>query len=631
MAKVSKSRLNRNYGPPHGATIRGSWWKHDKEKIHEAVRPLVQILRDEQEHRDYYNRMFYSMFVGQGVYGLEGDRYALRANHEFESLMVNVARAIASAANSKLAKDKVRILYLTEGGNWSQQSRAKRITKVVNGTFHSSGFYTENAGAQRDSCVFDLGAVYFYAEGEDVKCMRVPGNEIRVDYMDGRYGRPTSLHREVVIPRTTVAAMYPEHAESINAATLSRETSQTSRGNWVSDSIDVTYSWHLPSGPDEDDGVFCVTTSNSTLECEEYKHAYYPFVFHRWEESPFGFYGQSICHIVAGVQYSINKVVADIQEHVDLSTGFVAVESGAGFNKASLQNVPWAIYEYTGSKVPEHVIPPALSMQKVEWLNWLVNRAHEDTGLSQLFVTSRKPDGLDSGKALREYNDQNSERFQMAQQRFEESHVQAARVITGLYEEIYEGEGNFEIKAHGQKNINSISWEKARMDEKDYAVRPVPTSFLPSTPSAKLQTIQEMLQGGMLGREEAMMLLDYPDLERINTLQGAPLLNIEWRLEQMLDPDEPKYLPPEPNMNLQLAMRLTGVAYNDAQSNGAPEKNLELLLRFESQLQELIDRSAAPPPLPTNGAVPPEALPPALPPAPPIGPDGLPIPQGPIQ
>ena len=624
MPTVTKSRL-RNPDEPSGRTVQGNWWASDKEKLHERVQPLVKILRHEQGHRDYYNRVFYSMFLGRGIGSLDGDRYALRAAGTGD-LQVNISRAIASAANSRLAKDKVRVLYLTEGGDWSQQARAKRITKVVNGTFQASGIYRANAAAQRDSTIFDLGAVYLYREGTKVKCQRVPGNEIRVDYMDGRYGTPASLHREVVVPRGTALAMYPDKEKEIKAAQLARESASSRGGSWISDCIDLVYSWHLPSGPDADDGVFCVTIENDTLEAEDYEHDYFPFVFHRWEDCSYGFYGQSVCHILSGIQYSINKVVNDIQDHVDLSTGFVAIEAGSQVDRQSFVNIPWPLVEYTGA-MPQHVIPPALSMEKLEWLNWLVNRGHEDTGLSQLFVTSRKPDGLDSGKALREFHDQNSERFQMNQQRYEETFMMAAKVITGLYEEIYEDEGNFEISAPGDKAIRKIDWEAARMDESDYVVRPVPTSFLPTTPAAKLQTIQEMLQAGFIGRDEAMLLLDYPDLERFNTLQSAPLLNIEWRIEQMLDPDEPRYLPPEPNMNLELAMKMVNAAYNDAQQNGAPEENLELLRRFEAQTQHFIDAATAPPPeqsgppVPAQGAAPPagpEGMPPEMLPGPPM-------------
>lgn len=586
MPKYLDSKFTKSPGVSH---INSAWWLEDKKKLHEHIQPLVHRLEEEQRHRDYQNRLAYSMWLGHGIAGLEGNRYTVK-HRSTGSLRVNLARAICSAANSKLAKGKVRVLYLTEGGNFSQQARAKRLTKVVNGTINGSGFHEENARAQLDSTIFDLGAVYFWKEGEKVRCERVPGHEIRVDAMDARYGKPSQLHRTKVVARSELLARYkdkPKLVKAIKAANMSEGTTQ-SGSRYIADSVDVTFSWHLPSIRDAKDGLFSITCDGATLEVSEWRHDFFPFVFHQWEPNPFGLYAQSICSILVGIQHSINRVVQDIQDHVDLSTGFVAIESGSNFNQQALTNETWRVCEFSNT-LPQYVTPPAFQQEKLLWLDWLVNRGHEDSGLSQLFVTSRKPDGLDSGKALREYNDQNSERFQMAQLRFEKTYVDAARIIAALYEDIYQREGAFEIRAYGAKTIDRIDWEKARLDEEDYICRPVPTSFLPTTPGAKLQTIQEMLQAGLLGREEAMLLLDYPDLERANMLNNAPILNIEKVIEDMLDPDNPTYRPPEPAMNLQLAMKMVGASYNEAQAGGAPVENLNLLNKFLAACERLLN------------------------------------------
>jgi hypothetical protein len=628
MPRYLESQFNQN--APAGF-VKANWWDQPKKEVHKALIPLMASLEHEQRHRDYLNRIYLSLFVGQGLIGLKGNQYAIRHRNTGQ-IDVNLARRIASAANSKLAKNKVRILHLTEGGNWSQQTRAKRMTKVVNGTFHSTNFYRENARAQLDSCIFDVGAVRFWREREKVCCEKVPGHEIRVDYMDARYGKPSQLHREMVVPRNKLIAQFPKHRELIKYAPHSDGTRQ-SGSRWVVDCVDVTMSWHLPSEEGGKDGMVAMVLPNGTLSAERYTHNYFPFVFHFWEQNPLGFYGQSICSQILGIQYNLRNTVQDIQDHVDLSTGFVVAEPGANFNKQALTNEVWRILETSGPV--QYIAPPAFQRDKLDWVNWLINQGHEDTGLSQLFVTSRKPDGLDSGKALREYNDQNSERFQQAEQRYEETYVAADKIICGLYEEAYEELGNFPVQSSDNKVIQTIDWEAARMDGEDYVVRPVPTSFLPSTPAAKLQTIQEMLQAGLFGREEAMLLLDYPDLERVNTLAQAPLLNIEWRLEKMLDPDEPAYYPPEPTMNLSLAMKLASSAYNDAQVSGAPDENLELILRFMAQIEKMIEDAQAPPP---QAAAPPMAEPPmegppipggngaALPPEAMI-PPGMPVPQ----
>lgn len=617
MPKYRESQFEKRSGKDDGV-VKAAWWTEPKDRVHKAVSALLETLRQDQQTRDADNHLYLRMFMGRSGGGIKGDAYA-RAGKNTGALNINVARTTASAANAKVAKNKVRVLHLTEGGNWGQQARAKRLTKLINGIFYASSVYREMARAQLDACIWDLGAVYFWREGTKVKCERVPGCELRFDAYDARYGRPSQLIRDMVVPRAKLLAEYAgDKAVCKIIKEAPRAESDAHRpGQWVADCVEVRHAWHLKSGEGADDGYEAVTLQNGTLYCEPYKHDYFPFVFHIWEENPLGFGGQSVCSQLVGIQASVTKVARDIQDHSDLSTGFVAMESGSQVSKAAFTNDVWRLIEFTGTP-PQMIAPPAFQQEKLAWLQFLLSRAPQDVGMSEMSVTSRKPAGLDSGKALREFNDLESERFQMVQQRWEESFVHASNIICDLLEEAHEEDGDFEIKVGASKLIESISWAAARIDRENYTTRPVPTSFLPSTPSAKLQTIQEMMQAGMLGREEGLLLLDYPDLERVNNQRIAPLLNIEWRIERMLDPDKPKYEPPESFMNLPLALKLARDAYNQAQQDGVPELNLQMLRDFASDCERIMAEQAA------KNAAPPPAAPGA--PAPMPDPSMMPAP-----
>ena len=617
MPKYLESKHSR---APTDPRVSAAWWNEPDKQRHEAVRALLQAMRLEQKTRDALNCTYYSMYLGRGVASLDGDLYMQRAKNT-GLLRLNVARTSSAAANSKVAKDKVRVLYLTEGGNWEQRNRGKRMTKLVNGTFSAANLYREQAMAQLMSCVWDLGATYLYRDGTKVKSESVPGCELRVDAFDARYGKPSLLLRDMVVPRRILITQYPKHEKTITEARRA-ERGAHQHGGWIADCVEVTHAWHLRSGPDEDDGCYTVCLENGTLHHEQRDADYFPFVFHRWEENLLGFYGHSICAQVLGIQDNVNKTERDIQDHCDLSTGFVALETGSSVSKAAWTNDVWRKVEYSGA-APTMVAPPAFQPEKLQWLQFMLQRAPMEVGLSEMSVTSQKPAGLNSGKALREYNDLESERFQMVQQRYEQSFVDAAAIIADLYEEIYEEHGKFSAIVPGAKTTESIDWDKARLDRETFTCRPVPTSFLPSQPSAKLETIQEMLQGGMLSRDEAMVLLDYPDLEAVTALQNAPRLNIEKHIDRMLDPDDPKPAHPEAFWDLALSIKLAQAAYNDAEESGAPEENLDLLRDFMARCQELLDgqaaaaQPAAAPSMPGPGAPMQPGMPPT--PAPPPG------------
>lgn len=595
--------------------ISSAWWDEKANKRHQSVRALLEVMRQEQATRDFENLLYYTMYLGRHVSSLDGDGYAHREALG-SYLRINVAHTTAAAANAKVAKNKVRVLFLTEDGQWSQQARGKRMTKLINGTFYDSGFYEAQTLAQLMSTTWDLGAVYLYAKGKKVACEAVPGTELRVDAWDARYGKPSMLFWDKTVPRAQVLAEYGgnEKMRTMILGAKRSERGTMSAGKYIADCIDVTRAWHLRSNEDADDGCYTVALENCTLEHEAYDRDYFPFIFHRWEPCLLGFYGHSICAQLLGIQDNTNKVAQDIQDHCDLSTGFVAIPEGADVSAGAWTNEVWKKITYSGQQPPTMVSPPAFQREKLDWLQWLVSRAPQEVGLSELSVTSRKPAGLNSGKALREYNDIESERFQMVQQRWEQSFVDASLIIADLYEDIYQEHDDFNVKTTGHKLVESISWKAARLDRENFKVRPVPTSFLPTTPAAKLETIQEMLTAGMLSHDEAMVLLDYPDLDRVNTLRNAGRLNLERRIEDMLDPDRPKKVVPESFWNLQLALQLGTSAYNDAEQAGAPEKNLEILRTFISQVQQKIEEQEAQAAAKAAAAAPPPGAMPMPPP-----------------
>jgi hypothetical protein len=84
------------------------------------------------------------------------------------------------------------------------------------------------------------------------------------------------------------------------------------------------------------------------------------------------------------------------------------------------------------------------------------------------------------------------------------------------------------------------------------------------------------------------------------------------------------YIPPEPNMNLQLLLQMAQAAKSKAARTGVPEKRVELLARLMDEIGDLM----TPPPQPLP------APPPGLPSAPPVGagpiPPPAPVPPAPL-
>ena len=214
--------------------------------------------------------------------------------------------------------------------------------------------------------------------------------------------------------------------------------------------------------------------------------------------------------------------------------------------------------------------------------------------MSQLSAASQKPAGLNSGKALREYNDIESDRFNTIGKAYEKLFLDLARIAIDKAKEIYAREGGYEVKVPGKKFIESIDWKQIDLDEDDYVMQMFPVSSLPNTPEGRLQTVQEYMQAGIISPRSGRRLLDFPDLDQIEDLANSQEDYLHEILEKIVD--DGIFTPPDPFDDLKLAQELSLEYYTRAKLQGVEEEKLELLRRFNDQVLVLIQKAMPPPP-----------------------------------
>ena len=257
-------------------------------------------------------------------------------------------------------------------------------------------------------------------------------------------------------------------------------------------------------------------------------------------------------------------------------------------------------------------------------LDRLVNQAYEMTGISQLSAQSKKPVGLESGRALREFSDIESERFMVVGQAYESVFIEISRQLIALVKEAVEdGDKIISISFSEGSGVEKIKWGEVNMKEDEYIMRIQPVGSLPQTPAAKLASVTEMHMNGMFTKEEAHQLLEFPDLDRANKLKNANIELIDKIIDDMID--KGNYTAPEPYLNLELAIERVQQSYNLGKLEGVPERRLELLRRWIAQAVSLSDQ-AKPPPQPAMGPMGPMGMMPPMGPGamPPGAPPGLP-------
>jgi len=289
---------------------------------------------------------------------------------------------------------------------------------------------------------------------------------------------------------------------------------------------------------------------------------------------------------LTGIQIEVNKILRNIQAAQNVcSVPRVFLENGSTVNGAALQANPegLSVVRYNGT-APTFMTAQAMPGEVYAHLDRLESKAYAITGVSQLSAQSKKPSGLDSGVALREYQDIESERFVLVGQRYEQFFLDIARLAVEEAASLYEAKPGFNVLVATKGRSEKIVWKDVQLKRDQYLLRCFPTSLLPTTPAGRLQKVQELIQAGLLDKDEGMALLDFPDLEGSMSVVTSAYNDATRVVESILE--NGTYETPEPYQNLGLLIRVAQGSYLKARAERAPEERLELLRR-------LIDDAAA--------------------------------------
>ncbi len=580
------------------------WWETGVDDCHDELMGVINELNS-----NHYDRMIanldYLKVYSQRRYDLQDFRqgvvktasYALDKRDDMR-MRLNVTQSMIDTITSKIGKNRPRPMYLTEGGDYSLRTKAKMMGRMMEGLFLQSKLYDIMPKIFQDSCIFDLGVLKIYAENGKIYVERVFANEILWDMDDALYGEPQSLYQVKKVHKSYLLDRFSGFSSEINNLLGGKQEE-----NPDSELIECVEAWHLPTSPESGDGRHVICIEGVTLLDEEYTRTQFPFLFLKWSDSIVGFGGISLAEQLYPVQKEINSLCIRIQQSMHLlSVPLVFIQAGSKVAPSHIRNQPGTIIHYNGQP-PVVYTPQAVHPEVFNHLDRLYQRAYEISGISELSATGKKPAGLESGAALRIYHDIETERFILIGRRYESAFMSAAEHYFDLAEEIVAEQGSFPVQTTYRREMTKVDFEKIRMARDEFILEPFPVSILPSLPAGKLQTVQELINIGVIDKKEQITrLLDFPDLNSVSQVYEAAEADVEWRISKILD--EGEYVGPEPYMDLNLAKQRFQLAYLEARQKGVEPEKIALLDEFIVQCQTMLNQLQTPPQgLPESPAV----------------------------
>lgn len=610
-----------------------AWWKASKES--DRLGQLLgsaAFLKENQAYRYRQNGLFARLYGNISLYNTVGTnttRMDTATGLPADRPTFNLVQSACDTLVSRISQSRPAPVFLTDNGDYKERRLAKQLNNFILGEFYQTKTYDKATTILRDALVTGTGVLKVY-EGADDKVVieRILNTELLVDPNEALYGEPRQIYQLKLIDRAQLKESFPKYKTDIERADQAYPDSSADSSKTVSDLVMVVEGWHLKSGPNASDGRHTIACTSGVLLDEEYTKDKFPFVFLHYSPRLLGFWAQGLAEQLMGTQLEINSLLWTISKAIKLvGVPRIFLEMGSKVVKSHMNNEIGTIITYQGTK-PQYETAECVPQELYAQLQRVIDYGYQQSGVSALAASSSKPAGLDSGEAIRSYDDISTDRMATLSKRYDTVFVDLAYLVIDCAKDIAERTGSYQTVYPNEKagGIKEIDLPEIDLLQDPFVIQCFNMSSLPRDPAGRMQKVTEMIQAGMVTIKEGRRLLDFPDLSQMEKLANAS----EERIFQILDKivEDGEYTPPDSFMDLQLATELTTQYYNMYVGSKLEEERCQMIRDFFTQVQAIQQQANQPPP----GAMPPgmPGAAPGAPGSPPPQAQAAPLPQSPL-
>ncbi len=563
-----------------------SWWEaKDGRELSDSLQAAISdcVQENTDRTRDLYTwlRLYDSRAAMLSAENVRDYVRQAPSAQRRDRLPGNMVRRVTNFAVNRVGKTFPGVeVQTTRTASWDDMQSARQLGRLVEGTFTQGKVYQVALVALLHGCVLGTGAVKVVEEEDRVSYEAVFPGELRIPLLEQLYGQPRTLYQHKFVDVAVLRAKFPK----------SRGQLELLKGF-----VETVEAWRLPSKPGAEDGRHVITTIQDAIVLfdEPWGADCFPFAWFKYDLEALGFWSTGLGNTLLPYQYDINVCLRTIRANVKAGGHlWIAAERGAQAAQHITDEIA-GILEYTpGQQPPRYVVNPLVSPDLVNHLIWLIQQCWEETGFSQQAAASMKPAGLNSGKALLTYLDQQSERQALLGKSWERLFSDLTLLTIDAAQRIYERTGEFEATWEGRGEVAVVSMRDAMVDRSLYRVKVASTSRLPDTPSGRLQFVSELVAQGLITEPMTILrLLDIPDVASELSELTAPRDLIDSMIARIMRGETG--IAPHERMPLALARDRANLAYCRAQVEGAPPAVLDALGTFADLANQQLQQAEA--------------------------------------
>jgi hypothetical protein len=596
-----------------------AWWKAtDDRQLTGELLGTAAYLKENQAYRYRQTAIYARLYGNMSLYNFAGTnttKLDQATGLPADRPTFNLVQSCADTLVSRISQNRPAPVFLTDNSDYKERRLAKQLNNFILGEFYQTKAYDKAATLLRDALVAGTGVMKVLRSQDDkVALERRLNTELLVDPNEAIYGEPRQLYELKLVDRAQLRATFPKYKSEIDSADAAYPDNSADSSKTVSDLVLVVEGWHLRSGPNATDGRHTIACSAGIIyDDKKWDKDKFPFVFLHYSPRLLGFWAQGLAEQLMGTQMEINSLLYTISKAIKLvGVPRIFIENGSKVVKAHLNNEIGTIITYQGTK-PEYAVAQCVPQELYAQLQRVIEYGYQQCGVNSLGASGQKPAGLNSGEAIRSYDDISTDRIAALSKRYDNLFVDLAYLMIDQAMDIAKETGQYQTVYPNKNGVKEIDLPNIDLLNDPFVIQCFNMSSLPRDPAGRMQKITEMIQGGMISIKEGRRLLDFPDLEQVEKLANAS----EERIFQILDKivEDGEYTVPDGFMDLQLADELTTQYYNLYAAAKLEEDKCQMLRDFSTQVKAFIQQAAsamAPPPGAPPGGMPaaaPQALP----------------------
>jgi hypothetical protein len=583
------------------------WWlAEDDEHLAVELCQTAAYLKTNQTYRMRQLGCDIRLYAGLPIYSYAGSNVSRLDRSRTlpdDKPTFNLISSCVDTLLSRITQSEPQPKFLTDGADYRQRHLAQQLNQFILGEFYQTQAYEKGRKMFRDGLVTGTGCLKIF-EGDDHKvCVeRRLQTNLFFDENGAIDGKPQEMYELALVDRAKLISENPKEKKIIENTPNSYPDNSPDSGRTTSDQIMVVEGWKLPSGPDPEapgyyPGRHTLATVNGVIFDEPFIKPKFPFVFFHYDDAFMGFWSRGIATRQFGTQLTLNRIMYTISKAITLvGVPRIFQDSRCKVPTAHHNNEIGVIIrgDFSQGK-PTYEVAPCNAPEMYEERDRLIQYGFQSEGISSMQATSQKPAGLNSGEAIRSYDDMNTDRFASVAKKYSNVYKELAYLVTDIAMDIAKRDGKYQTVYPNKDGTKEIDLPAMKFLKDPFVIQCFDESSLPRDPAGRKETVTEQVQAGMLTIKEGRRLLRFPDLEQNEKLDNAS----EERIFKILDMivEDGKYTAPDAFIDLQLATQLTVQYINLYLAANLEEKKADMLRDWFSACQALI-QAAQPPPMP---------------------------------